>query len=365
MEISEKWSDFLPSAEPTDVNSRRIKIHVDTCVYLLFTMTYNRPSEEPIAIVGSGCRFPGDVTSTSKLWELLEAPYDLSREVPKNRFNIAGFYHPDGEYHGTTNSPKAYWIEQDHRLFDAPFFNITPKEAEAIDPQHKMLLEVVHEAMDSAGIPIKRFSGKKVSCFIGSMTADFDGLTQKDVETSSQYAATGTSRAIISNRISYFFNWKGASMTIDTACSSSLVALHQAILGLRNGEAEAACVGGANVMLSPENYIAEASLHMLSPSGKSRMWDINADGYARGEGVAAVILKTLSRALADGDNIEGIVRASGVNSNGRGQGITMPSSELQAALINDTFRGSGLDPTNPLDMPQYFVSSTVDFLRLL
>ena len=304
--------------------------------------------------MGTGCRFPGGASSPSKLWELLEEPCDLSKEVPEHRFKIAGFYHPDGEHHGTTNAPKSYWIEQDHRVFDASFFNITPKEAEAIDPQQKMLLEVVYEAMESAGIPIQDFAGKKVSCFIGSMTADFDGLTQKDEQTSSQYCATGTSRAIISNRISYFFDWKGPSMTIDTACSSSLVAIHQAVLGLRDGEAEAACVGGANVMLSPENFIAEASLHMLSPTGKSRMWDTNADGYARGEGVAAVILKTLSKALADGDEIEGIIRDSGVNSDGRSKGITMPSSELQAELIHDTYQKSGLNPRDPLDMPQYF-----------
>ena len=317
-------------------------------------MAYKRAPGEPIAIVGSGCRFPGKSTSPSKLWELLREPYDLSKEVPENRFKIAGFYHPDGEHHGTTNAPQSYWIEQDHRLFDASFFNITPKEAEAIDPQQKMLLEVVYEAMESAGIAIQEYSGRKVSCYVGSMTADFDGLTQKDEQTSSQYCATGTSRAIISNRISYFFNWKGPSMTIDTACSSSLVAMHQAILGLRGGEAEMACIGGANVMLGPENFIAEASLHMLSPTGKSRMWDANADGYARGEGVAAVILKTLSKALADGDVIEGIVRETGVNSNGRNKGITMPSAELQAALIEDTYRKSGLDPRNPLDRPQFF-----------
>ena len=317
-------------------------------------MVYVCAPGEPIAIVGSGCRFPGNSTSPSKLWELLRKPYDLSKEVPENRFKIAGFYHPDGEHHGTTNAPKSYWIEQDHRVFDASFFNITPKEAEAIDPQQKMLLEVVYEALESAGIAIQDYSGKKVSCYIGSMTADFDGLTLKDELITSQYCATGTSRAIISNRISYFFNWKGPSMTIDTACSSSLVAMHQAILGLRAGEAEMACIGGANMMLSPANFVAEASLHMLSPTGKSRMWDAKADGYARGEGIAAVIMKTLSKALADGDVIEGIVRETGVNSNGRNKGITLPSAELQAALIEDTYRKSGLDPRNPLDRPQFF-----------
>lgn len=200
-------------------------------------MTYTPPAAEPIAIVGSGCRFPGNASSPSKLWELLRDPVDLSKEVPEGRFKIAGFFHPDGEHHGTTNAAKSYWLEQDHRVFDASFFNITPKEAEAIDPQQKILLEVVYKSIESAGIPVQDFSGKKVSCYVGTITADFNGLTQKDEQTSSQYCATGTSRAIISNRISYFFNWQGPSMTIDTACSSSLVAIHQAVLGLRGGEA--------------------------------------------------------------------------------------------------------------------------------
>ncbi|KAL8723138.1 MAG: hypothetical protein Q9225_000479 [Loekoesia sp. 1 TL-2023] len=143
-------------------------------------------------------------------------------------------------------------------------------------------------------------------------------------------------------------------MTIDTACSSSLVAIHQAVLGLCGGEAQAACIAGANVMLGPENFIAEASLHMLSPTGKSRMWDANTDGYAWGEGVAAIILKTLSKALADGDEIEGIIRETGLNSDGRTKGITMPSSESQATLMRDTYRKSGLDPQDPLDRRQYF-----------
>ncbi|GME33765.1 hypothetical protein MMC21_007960 [Neofusicoccum parvum] len=187
------------------------------------------------------------------------------------------------------------------------------------------------------------------------MTADYDGLTHRDEQTSSQYYATSISRAIISNRISYFFDWIGASITIDTAYSSSLVAIRQAVLNLRSGESSIACITGANIMLGPENFIAEASLHILSPTGKSRMWDVDADGYVRGEGAAVVFLKTLSQALADGDNIEGIVRESGVSFNGRTKGITMPSSEAQAALIMEThLPKSGLDPRSPQDRCQYF-----------
>ncbi|KAI1371771.1 beta-ketoacyl synthase domain-containing protein [Hypoxylon crocopeplum] len=317
-------------------------------------MAYKQPSSEPIVIVGSSCRFAGDATSPTKLWDVLcEAP-DLSREVPPERFNAQAFYHPDGEYHGTTNSIKAYWLEQDHRVFDAGLFNITPKEAEAIDPQQRLLLEVVYEAMESAGYGLNTWSGKKVAVFAGVMTADYDTLSQRDDLSTSQYYATGNARSIISNRVSYFFNFHGPSMTIDTACSSSLVALHQAVLSLRSGESTMACVTGVNLMITPEQFLVESSLHMLSPTGKSRMWDASADGYARGEGVAALLLKPLSRALADGDQIAAVIRETGVNSDGRTKGITLPNPEAQAALIRDTYQKTGLDSVACDDRCQYF-----------
>ncbi|KAI1087425.1 beta-ketoacyl synthase domain-containing protein [Rostrohypoxylon terebratum] len=317
-------------------------------------MVYKRPSSEPVAIVGSSCRFAGDATSLAKLWQVLcEAP-DLSKEVPPERFNVTAFYHPDGEYHGTTNSTKAYWLQQDHRVFDASMFNITPKEAEAMDPQQRMILEVVYEAMESAGYTLDKYYGKNVAVFSGVMTGDHDTLCQRDELSTSQYYATGNARSIISNRISYFFNFRGPSMTIDTACSSSLVALHQAMLSLRSGESTMACVTGVNLMLTPEQFLVESSLHMLSPTGKSRMWDESADGYARGEGVAALLLKPLSRALADGDQIMALVRDTGINSDGRTKGITLPNPEAQSSLIKDTYRRTGLDSTTPEDQCQYF-----------
>jgi len=337
-------------------------------------MTYKRPISEPIAVVGASCRFAGGATTPSKLWQLLANPIDLTREVPAERFNIKvskphlqfhlaiahsclqaqAFHHPDGEYHGTTNSSKAYFIDQDHRVFDTSFFNISPKEAEAIDPQHHMMLEVVYEALESAGYTLHQYSGEKVAVFAGLMTGDYDTLSQRDELDTSQYYATGNARSILSNRISYFFNFQGPSMTIDTACSSSLVALHQAVLSLRSGECKMACVAGANLILTPEQFIVESSLHMLSPTGHCRMWDAGADGYARGEGLAALFIKPLSQALADGDHIEAIIRETGVNSDGRSRGITMPNWEAQSRLIQDTYHRAGLDSKTPGDRCQYF-----------
>ncbi|KAJ5110598.1 hypothetical protein N7532_001133 [Penicillium argentinense] len=309
---------------------------------------------EPIAIIGAACRFPGGANSPSKLWDLLHHPRDLSRKPPTTRFNGDGFYHPNPEHHTTTNVTKSYFLEEDHRLFDATFFNTTPKEAEAIDPQQRLLLETVFEAMESAGLTLKGMEGSQTSVYVGLMCNDFHDIQVRDPDYLPQYIATGASRAIISNRVSYFFDWNGPSMTIDTACSSSLVAIHQAVQSLRSGESKTACAAGANLLLSPENYQAESNLHMLSPSGWSQMWDANADGYARGEGIAAVFLKTLSSALADGDPIEGIIRETGVNSDGRTRGITMPSNEAQLSLIRATYAKAGLDPLQPEQRCQYF-----------
>ncbi|KAK0649293.1 hypothetical protein B0T16DRAFT_326350 [Cercophora newfieldiana] len=317
-------------------------------------MAYKFPVSEPIAIVGSSCRFAGGVTSPCKLWKLLLNPTDLSRRIPRERFNADGFYHEDAEYHGTTDSPKAYFLDQDHRVFDATFFNIAPKEAEAIDPQHRMLLECVYEALESAGYTLNQYAGKKVAVYAGVMTADYDTLSQRDDLFTSQYYATGNARSIVSNRISYFFNFSGPSMTIDTACSSSLVALHQAVLSLRSGESEMACVTGVNLILTPEQFIVESNLHMLSPTGHCQMWDVDADGYARGEGVSAIFIKPLSKAIADGDRIEAVIRETGVNSDGRSKGITMPSWEAQAQLIQDTYRRAALDSRTAGDRCQYF-----------
>ena len=317
-------------------------------------MSYKRPLSEPIAIVGSSCRFTSTATSPAKLWELLLHPVDLSREVPMTRFNATAFYHADGEYHGATNSTLGYWMDDDHWTFDAQFFNITPKEAEAMDPQQRLVLEVVYEALESAGCTLHTWAGRNVAVYAGLMTGDHEALSQRDDIFDSQYYATGNARSILSNRISYFFDFRGASMTIDTACSASLVALHQAVQSLRSGESQAAIVAGANLILTPEQFITESSLHMLSPTGRCRMWDASADGYARGEGIAAMFLKPLSQALANGDTIQALVRETGVNSDGKTQGITTPNPSAQAALIINTYKKSGLNPKDPQDRCQYF-----------
>ncbi|KAE8373286.1 putative hybrid NRPS/PKS enzyme [Aspergillus bertholletiae] len=309
---------------------------------------------EPIAIIGSGCRFPGEASSPSRLWDLLKEPRDVQSRIPTERFNASGFYHPDNRHHGTSNVQHAYLLTEDHRQFDASFFGIKPVEANAIDPQQRLLLETVYESLEAAGIPIEQLQGTPTAVFVGLMCGDYADLLGRDTSDFPTYFATGTARSIISNRISYFFDWHGPSMTIDTACSSSLVAVHQAVQVLRSGESQVAIAAGANLLLGPEQYIAESKLQMLSPDGRSYMWDARANGYARGEGIASVVLKTLSAAIADGDHIECIIRETGINQDGKTKGITMPSSSAQAALIRDTYRKAGLNLADARDRPQYF-----------
>ncbi|KAL2864983.1 putative polyketide synthase [Aspergillus lucknowensis] len=309
---------------------------------------------EPIAIVGSSCRFPGSSSSPSALWKLLEKPRDLAREIPKSRFDWRAYYHPNGAHHGTSNVKHSYTLDEDIRTFDAHFFNISPAEADSIDPQQRLLMETVYESIESAGWTIDELRGSDTAVYVGVMSVDYQDILVRDLNSFPTYHSTGTSRSIISNRLSYFFDWRGPSMTIDTACSSSLVAVHQGVRALRSGEAQVAIVAGAQLILGPEIYIHESKMNLLSPTGRSRMWDADADGYARGEGTAALALKRLSDAIRDGDHIECVIRETGINQDGRTSGLTVPSSEAQTSLIRDSYMRAGLDTSNPRDRPQYF-----------
>ncbi|PSR79071.1 putative hybrid NRPS/PKS enzyme [Coniella lustricola] len=315
---------------------------------------FQQTQPEPIAVVGSACRFPGGSHSPSALWDLLRDPHDVSSEIADERFRLSGFYHPVGAHHGTTNVQRAYMLQEDVRMFDAGFFNISPNEADATDPQQRLLLEVVYEALEAGGHAMERLCGSDTAVYVGTMSVDYNDMILRDIQTTPTYFSTGTSRAILANRVSYVFDWHGPSMTIDTACSSSMVALHQSVQSLRASESRVAIASGTELLLGPDQFVGESKMGLLSPTGQSRMWDANANGYARGDGVAAVVLKRLSDAIADGDQIECLIRETGVNQDGHSNGITVPSAEAQAALIQSTYARAGLDLANPHDWPQFF-----------
>ncbi|CZR52449.1 related to fusarin C cluster-polyketide synthase/NRPS [Phialocephala subalpina] len=313
---------------------------------------YESYINEPIAVVGTGCRFPGGSSSPSKLWDMLIERRDALRNI--DRWSAEGFHHSNGERSGALNVKNAYLLQEDVKAWDASFFGINPREAEAVDPQHRILLETVYEAMEAGGFSMENMQGSDTAVYVGTMTADYSEMLLRGPENLPTYFATGTNSSILSNRVSYFFDLKGPSETINTACSSSLVAVHHCVQSLRNGESRMAIAGGANLILNPEFMASESNLHMLSAEGRSRMWDAGANGYARGEGFAAVILKKLSDAIVDGDDITCIIRETGVNSDGRTKGITLPSGEAQTSLIKQVYAKAGLNSFSAIDRPQYF-----------
>ncbi|KAI1777001.1 hybrid PKS-NRPS PsoA [Hypoxylon cercidicola] len=310
--------------------------------------------QEPIAIIGTSCRLPGGINSPRKLWELLKHPTDLSSKILSSRFNPDAFYHPNPEHPGTSNAKKAYLLEDDPLVFDNDFFNISIREAESMDPQQRILLETVYEAIEASGYSMSQLKGSSTGVFVGQMTDDYRDLLLRDFDCHPSYTGTGIARSILANRVSYAFDWKGPSLNLDTACSSSLVALHQAVQSLRQGECDMAVVAGVNLVFGPETFSQLSSLRMLSPTGKCHMWDTRADGYARGEGFAAIVIKKLTLAIADGDDIETVVRNTGVNQDGQSSGLTVPSSEAQAELIRTTYKKGGLDCLKEEERCQYF-----------
>ncbi len=281
-------------------------------------------TQEPVALVGSACRFPGNVDTPSRLWDLSCEPCDLLTTIHPDRFSAEGYYRSDGQYHGHSNAKHAYLLSNDgmYRKFDARFFNISSADANVIDPQVRLALEVVYEALESAGLTLEGLRGSDTAVYAGQMTNDYDRLMMRDADSIGTYHVTGTQRSMMPSRISHFFDWHGPSLSIDTACSSGLVAVHQAVQQLRSGQSRVAVVVAANLILDPQYFITFSKLRMLSSHGRCRMWDISADGYGRGEGVAALVLKTISSATVDSDDIECVIRETGVGQDGWTPGLT-------------------------------------------
>ncbi|KAH8893023.1 hypothetical protein GQ53DRAFT_861382 [Thozetella sp. PMI_491] len=300
----------------------------------------------PIAIVGIACRFPGDACNPERLWDMISKGQNALSEIPKSRLNVDAFYHPHPKRSGTMSMRTGYFLKEDIKFFDAPFFGITAKEAHSMDPQQRFALELAYEALENAGLRICDVAGSDMGCYMGSFCRDYNLMRSRDFEDCPLYEGTSAGAAILANRISWFFDLKGPSFTLDTACSSSLVALHLACQALRAGEAKSALVGATNMMFMPEINAAMSSLHFFSPDGKCMAFDHKANGYARGEGAATIILKPLADAIRDGDVIRAVIRGTGVNQDGRTPGITMPSSIAQEALIRETYARAGLTTTD-------------------
>ncbi|KAI0884321.1 uncharacterized protein GGS22DRAFT_194853 [Annulohypoxylon maeteangense] len=301
----------------------------------------------PIAIVGISGRFPGDATTPSKLWDLVTAKKSARTDVPENRYNIDAFYHPSADHQGSTSARSGHFLKDDVAAFDAPFFRITAQEAHAMDPQQRMALELAYEALESAGARIEDISGSAMGCYMACCVRDYAAIRAIDPDDYPRYEANGSmGTAMIANRISWYFDIKGPSISLDTACSSSLVALHLACQSIRTGETKAALVGATNLILMPHTSNHLSTLSFLSPDGKSMAFDHRANGYSRGEGVSVIVVKSLADALRDRDVIRAVIRGTSVTQDGRTPGINLPSSEAQEALIRAAYANAGLSPAH-------------------
>jgi len=301
--------------------------------------TFSR-TEEPIAIVGTACRLPGDVSNPEEFWEMLYAGKDCVTDIPKTRFDIDEVYDADRNAVGKSYTRRAAFMSEVED-FDNDFFGIPVAEARAMDPQQRLLMEVSCEAFYRAGYDMDSLKSAPVGIFVGQMNHDWAHMNG-DKNLVDPYFGAGSSASITSNRMSYIFGLTGPSMTLDTACSSSLVAVDLAVEKLRKGDCSAALVGGVNVMLSHRSFVGCCASNMLSFKGRCASFDESADGYCRGEGVGAVVLKRLSDAQANGDEILSVIRSTSVNQDGRSASLTAPNGLAQEAVINRALELAGL-----------------------
>lgn len=302
-------------------------------------------AHEPIAIIGLGCRFPGGADDPEAFWQLLAEGREAIAEVPPERWNIEAYYDPNPDSPGKMNSRHGGFC-RDVTGFDAEFFNLSPRELRAMDPQQRMLLEVAWEALENANLIPGELYGSRSGVYVGISTLDYYARQQaeRDAGGIGAYYVSGGVLSVAAGRLSYLLGLNGPSLSVDTACSSSLTALHLACQGLRRRECDLALSGGVGLLLTPEPSIAFSKARMLAPDGRCKTFDASADGYVRGEGCGVLVLKRLADAIADGERILAVVRGTATNQNGASGGLTVPSGAAQEAVIREALADAGLSP---------------------
>jgi polyketide synthase PksM len=296
--------------------------------------------DDPLAIVGIACRFPGGAATPEAFWDLLDRGGDAIRTLPAGRWRWPAAIDPQGRHRGIDRGGFLESIDG----FDARFFRTSPREADLMDPQQRLLLELSWEALEDAGERPSALAGRKVGVFVGVCQSDYRDVLVAAEAAAEGYVGSGTAYAMLANRLSYFYDFKGPSVTVDTACSSSLFALHDARNALRRGDCEVALVGAVNLLCSPTISVSYYQAGMLSPTGSCKTFDASADGYVRGEGGAVLVVKPLSRAVADGDAVYGLVRGTAVNHGGQATTLTAPRPDAQAEVIETAWRQAGAAP---------------------
>ncbi|HZC11702.1 MAG TPA: SDR family NAD(P)-dependent oxidoreductase, partial [Mycobacterium sp.] len=298
-------------------------------------------TDEPIAIVAVSCRFPG-APNPEAFWEVLSDGVDAIREVPEDRFDIDEFYDPDPDTAGKTYTRFGGFLDGIDG-FDPEFFGISPREAVWIEPQQRLMLETVWEALERAGYAPSALRGSRTGIFAGVAANEYAHLlSAESIDKIEPYFITGNALNAISGRVAFALGLEGPAVAVDTACSSSLVAVHQACQALHSGDCDLALAGGVNVLLSPVTIVAASRARMLSPVGRCKTFDASADGYVRSEGCGILVLKRLSDAVRDGDRVAAVIPGTAVNQDGASSGLTVPNGGAQQRLIATALARAGL-----------------------
>jgi acyl transferase domain-containing protein/NADPH:quinone reductase-like Zn-dependent oxidoreductase/SAM-dependent methyltransferase len=299
--------------------------------------------QEPIAVVGLGCRMPG-AEDPEAYWRLLRDGGCPLRETPADRWDVDEYYDPDPDAPGKMCTRVGAYLERVD-LFDPQFFGIAPREATTMDPQQRLLLEVCWEALEHAGIAPDTLSGTSTGVFFGVAASDYLEIAKGgDLTRIDPHFASGVAHSIASGRVAYVLGLQGPAVTVDTACSSSLVSVHLAVQSLLTRDCRMALAGGVNLILKPDNGVVFSKTRMLSPDGRSKAFDAAADGFGRGEGCGVVVLKRLSDARADGDRVLAVIPGSAANQDGPSSGLTAPNGPAQEAVVRAALLRAGLVP---------------------
>ncbi|HTX96096.1 MAG TPA: acyltransferase domain-containing protein [Mycobacterium sp.] len=300
--------------------------------------------DEPIAVIGMGCRFPGGISGPEALWQFISERGCSIGQVPPERWQPFDDGSPEIAAALARTTRWGSFL-RDIDAFDAEFFEISPSEAAKMDPQQRLLLEVAWEALEDAGIPPTSLRRSQTGVFAGSCTSEYGAIASTDLCEVDGWSNTGGAMSIIANRLSYFLDLRGPSVAVDTACSSSLVAIHLACQSLRMQESQLAIAAGVNLLLSPAVFRGFDHVGALSPTGKCRAFDATADGFVRGEGAGVVVLKRLTDAQRDGDRVLAVICGSAVNQDGRSNGLMAPNPAAQMAVLRAAYNNAGMRPS--------------------
>ncbi|MFY0524636.1 SDR family NAD(P)-dependent oxidoreductase [Archangium gephyra] len=299
-------------------------------------------SSEPIAIIGVSGTFPRSA-DLDAFWRHLEQGNDLIEEIPPSRWDWRAVHGDALSEPDRTHVKWGSFIDGVEH-FDAAFFRITPREAALMDPQHRLFLQTAWHTLEDAGYRPTSLAGSRTGVFVGIGTTDYHDLLRDFGLPADAHSATGRAHSVLPNRLSFLLDLHGPSLPVETACSSSLVAIHQAVRALREGACDLALAGGVNLLLSPHLYFSFSRAGMLCEDGRCKTFDARANGYVRGEGVGALLLKPLSRAEADGDTIYAVIRGTAINHGGRANALTAPNPNAQAELLVAAYQDAGIDP---------------------